>query len=258
MLVGELGGGNVQDPRDETFVDQRLHRLPAVAGCVEHQDLAARALECQARALDARRGDAEHRGCHQRFVASLRFRAGVAHEPGHGARGLGEDRSADPVDSRDVDDRVEHEDVFVADKLPHHAGGQGTHHDFRHAEWQRLHRGRADRRSSRAAEGEDARDFILRVRVARKARRTCGRGRDGLTAVSVPAHEFERRAPELEDVFPGNLRRYSRASKGSDVDDSHGDAPRAEQVADESGLVTLCVECGKQQNRGHVDAHYIQ
>ncbi len=54
MLVGELGGGDVQDARDETFVDQRLHRLPAVAGGVEHQDLAARALERQSRALDAR------------------------------------------------------------------------------------------------------------------------------------------------------------------------------------------------------------
>ena len=109
----------------------------------------------------------------------------------------------------DVDDRVEHEDVFVADELPHHAGGERAHHDLRHAERQRPHRRRPDRRARRAAEAEDARDLAPRVRVAREARRACGGRRHGLAAVGVPAHRSSVVPAELEDALAGDVRRNS-------------------------------------------------
>ena len=55
-------------PAMRPSVDQRLHRLAAGAGGVEDQHLVARLLEhCRARLGDARGGDAEHRGRHQRL-----------------------------------------------------------------------------------------------------------------------------------------------------------------------------------------------
>ena len=59
-VVGELGRRHVEDRGDEAAVDERLHRLPARPGRVEHEHLVADLFEYLARACNTRRGDPEH------------------------------------------------------------------------------------------------------------------------------------------------------------------------------------------------------
>ena len=140
MLVRELGGREIQHTCNQAFVYERLHRLSAVAGGVEDEHLTAGALEPLFGALHARGRHAEHRRGDKRPVIQLRRRCGMRHEAGHRPRRLREHLPAHAVEPENVDDRVEHEDVFVADELPHRAGRERAQHDLGYAERQRSHR----------------------------------------------------------------------------------------------------------------------
>ena len=77
--------------------------------------------------------------------------------------GIVEHRAADPIQPGKIDDRIEHQDVFVADVVPHLARGQRADHQLGHSQRQCPHGGGADSSACRTAERDNARDLALRV-----------------------------------------------------------------------------------------------
>ena len=259
MLVRELGGREVQHTGDESFTNERLHGLSAIAGRMEDQDLTARALQRLSRALDARGRHAEHRRGHQRFVVRVRLRSRIGHEARHRPSRLREHLPAHAVDAGDVHHRVEHEDVFVAHELPHHARRERADHHFRHAERQRPHRRRRDGRSRRSAQAKDARHLAPRVRVACQSCRAGGGLRHGLATVGSLPHRFDRGLRQLEDPLSRHIGRGRGGPERADIDEGHGDAPRRQEPANEVGFAALRVERGEEEDGRHqAAAHYTQ
>ena len=151
QLVGPLRRRHVEDARDRSRFDERLHRASAGAGRVKHEDLVSLGLQALPRALDAGRRVAEHACNDERLRRALGDRGSLHHRadrPG----GTAEDRSREAVEPRDIDDARHHHDVFLADVGRHVAAGNRRDHDLGQPEWQRPHGGGADRRSSRSAE----------------------------------------------------------------------------------------------------------
>ena len=243
QLVGQLGRGDVEHAGDQAVADQRFHRLAAVAGGVKDEHFVAGVFEDLAGVLDAGRGDAEHRGGDEGAVglriAELRIAdsdgSSELHHPRHRGGGFAQNRAADAVDAGDIDDRVEHQDVFVADLGPHLAGGERADHQLGHAERQRPHRGRADGRAGRAAEAEDAFDLSGAHRPRGCARRFGSRGIDGLRR-DRPAgrrslcRPVRPRRPAQSAGRGGTRPRAFGVERGKQVDRHSG----AQWLADES------------------------
>src|SRR5690606_21570954 len=74
QIIGELGGRDVEHTAEETALHQRLHRLPAGAGGVEHQDLVALLLQHLTRSRHTWGRHAEHGGTDQWLVTGVRER----------------------------------------------------------------------------------------------------------------------------------------------------------------------------------------
>ncbi len=100
-VIGEFGRGHIQRADDVAIADQAFHRLAAGSRGVEHQHFVAVRFQHRTRTLDRRRGVAEHRRGDQRTLRRSRIRLGGDHS-GDGGGGVGVDRAADAVDTRDV------------------------------------------------------------------------------------------------------------------------------------------------------------
>ena len=117
QLVRPFRGGDVEDPGDESAVDERLHRAPTGAGGVEHEHLVARGLDEPAGLGDAGGGVAEHAGHDDRAVhgGPAAPSLGGRHHPVQRARGVFEDCPGNPIQPCDIDDRGDHDEVGRAD-----------------------------------------------------------------------------------------------------------------------------------------------
>ena len=192
-FVGELRRRHVEHAGDEPAAHERLHRLPARAGGVEHEHLVAELLQPLARGRDAGRGDAEHRRRDERLPALDVGRLGRRH-PGDRRGRVGEDARGDGVDPRDVDDGVHHRHVDGADVGARVAGGHRRDHQLRDADRQRAHRLRRDRGSAGAAEREDPVQPALLVQAPDDLLRAARHRLDGGAAVAVLRRSRPRRA----------------------------------------------------------------
>ena len=97
QLVGPLRRRHVEDARDGPRFDERLHRAPAGAGRVEHEDLVSLGLQALPRALDAARRIAEHACDDERLRRALGDRGRLHHRADRPC-GAPEDRSREAVE----------------------------------------------------------------------------------------------------------------------------------------------------------------
>jgi len=249
QFVGQFGGGDVEHAGNQALADQRLHRLAAGAGAVKHEHLIAGLFEHFSGTLNAGRGNAEHRSGDQRLVGGCRIDRELDHA-GHRMGRFGQHGAADAVEPKDVDDRVDHHDVFVADEGTHVAGGQGADHHLGHSQRQRAHDGGADRSTRPTADGQYAGDFSLGVVSGNKGRGAGGGVRDGQPPIIAAAHLFERSAGRLKDLLAGDVARECRFAEASGVDNGGWHSQRVEPIADVTDLGSLSVEGSEQ-----VDVH---
>jgi hypothetical protein len=152
QVVGNLGGGNVQNAADQTGLDQFLHGLAAGAGGVKDQAIVAARLERLADGRDARRGHAEHRQAESGPLGLEGFR--LLNHARHGVRGISQDASRDRIQPGDVHHRIHERDVGAAHVGRGIAAGDGRDHELGQPDRQRPH-GRRDQRSAAAAADAD-------------------------------------------------------------------------------------------------------
>jgi len=168
----------------------------------------------------------------------------------HCVGGLQENGAADAVESGEIDDGVEHEDVFVAHVLPDLSRSERADHHFRDTERQRPHRQRCNRCPRRPAETEHAGNVSLRVPIVNDVCRAEGRRRHRFPAVGKPPHFGERRARGGENFLARDVCVDSRIAETSRIDEQCRHTEREEPIAYERGLGGFGVECGEEKD-GH-------
>ena len=171
------------------------------------------------------------------------------HHPGHCACGFTEDRSTDPVDSRDIDDRVEHQDVFATDVRSRLARGERADHQLGNAERQCAHGRCSDGRSRRTAERQNATHFSSRLCGGDDVRHTERRHRHRLSAIILITQQCQRRTRRREDLLARDVCRDTRRTKTTGIDNTRRHAVLVQQVADEGDLKPLRVERSEQIDR---------
>ena len=163
----------------------------------------------------------------------------------HSGGGVVEHRPRDRVQPEDVDHRVHHDDVALADEGAEGAASRraGGDDELRHADRERVHRRRAEQRALRAAEAEHAVDPPFEPEPQA----------DGAHAL---VHQLDRRAaaprrPDPLEVVPRLARDLLPASTSASVPGSPripesittAPAPSAaSRLADVVDLVALRVE----------------
>ena len=137
---------------DEAGVDDGFHGLATDAGAMEDEGFEAGVFEHHFCAVDASGGVAEHAGDNGGlFVDGLETDVGFDHAA-DGAGGAGEDGARDTVNSGDIDDAGEEDDIFRTDVLRGVTAGEGGDDDFWEAEREGLHGSGCNGRSATAAE----------------------------------------------------------------------------------------------------------
>ena len=250
QFVGQLGGGDVEDPGDQAIVDQRLHRLAPVAGGVEDQHLEAGFLQPLFCSLHARGGDTKH-GCSDEptVVGGVRGRC-EGDQSGHGAGGRIEHAAADAVEAENVDDRVEHQEIGVADPWSNLATGQCAHHQLGQSQRKRSHGTGGDCRPGRSTNSDHP--LQLAGGQFRGGQRSgcLGGGGNGPAAVAV-GHECRQRCgTQPVELVSGDVRGDRWMSQAAGVDDLNVDAQFRQPVAEKGRFGALRVERGQQQD-GH-------
>ena len=247
-VVAQLGRGDVEHAGQEAGVDERLHRPAAGARRVEHEHLVAALLEPLARACDARRRHAEHRRAQQRPLRAVRDRRSL-HHAGHRGGRVGEDLRRDRVDPGHVGHRRHQADVGTADVVARVAGRDGGDHQLGHADRQRLHRGRRDRRVARPAGGQDPVEAALAVQPRRQRG---GRVRHRAHRGAAVGQRAEVRAGLARDLLARDVgRAAARRPAGARVGHEHVDAGELQALAQVRVLLALGVERADQQDGRH-------
>jgi hypothetical protein len=259
-FVGEFRGGDVEDSGDEAVGDQAFHGFAAVACRVKDQHFIAGGFQDFSGVFDAGGRHTEHRGGDQRLVgcrgtgASMGdLCAGERDHASHGSGGFGEDLAADAVDPGDVDDRVQHHDVFAADVGTRLPRCQSADHQLGDAQRQRSHGGCPDCRSGRTTECQHAVDFSASVRGRDEIRGTDGGGCHRLAAIVLLAQSGQRSSALVEEIFPTDIGRDGRFTETSRIDHASADAVVVKQVSHECDLVAFGVERSEKVNR-----HYLR
>jgi len=133
-LVGDLGGGDVQNTLDQSGLDKFFHRLAAGSRGMEDQAVESSGFECLPHGGHARRGDAEHGHGQRRLVAERRDL--MLNHTGHGAGGVAQYLARDGIQARDVDDRRHQCDVAQANISGRVAAGDRRDHELGQADRQ--------------------------------------------------------------------------------------------------------------------------
>ena len=225
-VIGDLGGGHVEDPDDHSRVDQLLHRLPAGTGGVEHQRIEPSG-EFGGEARHQGCGDTEHRQSDRwEVVPAGRYRVGD--HAGHRVGGIAEHLPRDAVEAGDVGDRVHHGDVGGADVRSDVRRCHGRHHQLGDPDGERPHGGGDERGAPRSARADDAGelagvgDHVSRQRLRHRRDRFAPVGRpDRLGAVGMVRG----------DVVGGDVG-GRHVSGRADVDEDRLRAGRADDVGD--------------------------
>ena len=152
-------------------------------------------------------------------------------------RAVAENLLRDRVQSLHVGDRIHHHDVARPHIRPHVAGGDGRDHDLRHAERQRAHRLRRDRRAARAAGGNNAGDAAL---AADPVLEGFAHARD--RAAAIAGEHAARAMPVIErDLGRRHIGRR-RLAAGRQIHQPRADAALFQEIAQEPDLLALGVE----------------
>jgi hypothetical protein len=174
--------------------------------------------------------------------------SGRAHHSGHRARRVRQDARRDRVDAGHVGDRRHHRHVDPADVVARVSGGHRRDHQLGHADRQRLHRGRRDRRVARAAGAQHAVDATLVVEPARQRRRGVRHAGNRRAAVTGRAQGLHVHAGFGADLLAREVRLDRGRLERADVGQQHAHARVAQALAQEGQLVALRVERAQQQD----------
>ncbi len=244
-VIGDLGGGHVEDPDDQSRVDQLLHRLPAGTGGVEHQRIEPSG-QFRGETGHQRSGDAEHRQSDRwEVIPAGRYRIGD--HAGHRVGRIAEHVPRDAVEAGDVGDRVHHGDVGGTDVRCDVRRCHRRHHQLRDPDGEGPH-GRGDERgTARSACADDAGelsgvcDHVSRQRLRhRRDRFAPVRRPDRVGAVGMVRG----------DVVGGDVS-GRRVSGGADVDEDRLRAGRTDDVGDVLEFGVFGVTRPDDEHRGH-------
>ncbi|GCC42075.1 hypothetical protein chiPu_0026433, partial [Chiloscyllium punctatum] len=246
--VADLGRGEVDHAGELAGLDQLLHRAAADAGGVEHETLEILA-QVGRDLLHRRRGDAEHGDADRgQAGARLALLAGLVVEPclDHADQRMGavaEHGARDRVEALHVGDRVHHGDVGGPDIGADVAGCDRGNDELGHADRQRPHAGRDQRRAARAARGNDAGDIALAPQPAFER----FRHRRHRSAAIGAEHARAAATVVQRDLLRGDVAARC-SSAGRDIDQSGAQAATRDDIADEAQLGALGVERADHQH----------
>ena len=250
-FVGEFGGGDVEDALDEAGVDDGFHGLTADAGAMEHEGFEARVFEHDFGAVDASGGVAKHAGDDGGlFFNGLEADVGFDHAA-DGSGGAGEDGAGDTVDTGDVHDAGEEDDVLRTDVLGGVAAREGGDDDFWKAEWQGLHRGGCDGCAASAPEGDDALNAFLFDECAERFRGDLAHFGDGSAAIFQGGQDAGVLVREGEDAFASVGRVNLGRLLSADVNEHGLVSGLTDPVCNECVFVSFGVEGSENGNGGH-------
>ena len=224
-------------------VQQFFHGLAAGAGGVEHQAVIVR-LQQRHHLLHAGRGHAEHADADGGTAVVVLGRAvGLAERAANGAGGIGQHAARDAVQPGHVGDGVHHGDVGRPDIGRDVAGSHGRHHQLGHADGQRAHGRRDQRRAARAAQAQQRADAGVGGGVALEGQRHGGDGR------ATVASEHRLRAARMTGGHLAGLHAGGAGrAGGGHVHRHHVQTVARQQAGHVFGLMALGVVGG-----GHVD-----
>ncbi len=159
-----------------------------------------------------------------------------------------EDFAGDAIEPGNVDNGVEHQDVFVTHVVPNLPRGKRADHDFRDADRQSAHGGGADRGSGRAAQSNDASDVPICMRLRNeRGGGTSGstHGGPAITGGGQARGVFSGRGKELSSV---DGRRDGRRRQAASVDQLHWNSIPCQQTAYELRLGPLGIQRGNDEH----------
>ncbi len=230
---------------------------------MEDEDLVAMRLEPLASRLHAGRGDAIHRGRHDRSSRQRGAEAGrgVGHAR-DGSGGVGEDPLRELVEPSDVHHRVHERDVGCADVRARIPRGHRRDQHLGHTDGQRLHGRGRDRRASRPADRGDAVEAAFRVESAHDLGRAASHGHHRRSAVSRSRQRSSSLACCCRHVISRDVCDRAvcdpAAAADAGVDEDDLAAVLDDPVAQVAHLGTLGVECPEQHHdRPDVCRHVI-
>jgi hypothetical protein len=252
--VGELRERVVDHARDRAGRDEVLHRRPSDPVGVEDDGLVSRRLERLADAHHRRCGVAEHRDP-DRPGAEVPHRAAAGpRHPDHRGGRVVEHRPRDRVQPQDVDHRVHHDDVALADEGAEGAASRraGGDDELRHADWERVHRGRAEQRPLRAAEAEHAVDPTFEPEPQADRAHAFEHQLHRRAAAPGGPDPLEVVARLLGDLLPADVGLRAGLAEDPGVDHDGARPERRQPFADVRDLVALRVERADERDPGRV------
>ena len=255
-LIGPFGRRHVEDARHGAAFDQRLHRPPASACGVKHDDVAASRFDEATGPLDARGRVAEHRSddeglCAAPLPCRSQTDVGVDERADRGCR-PGELAAREGIEPRDIRHRRDHHDVADVEVGGDVPAGECRHHHFRDTERQSTHRCRANRRSSRSPHRHDCHELSLGMEPADDRRR---RGRHRCHHLPPIAPGLQGRqidAPLGGHSLARDVGFDLRHAEATAVDEEGLVAKVADSLGEEAMLVSFGVERTEDDDRAHL------